>query len=260
MVTAFLGIDHLVIAVADPDEAAGQLDRELGLEATGGGRHDTLGTYNRLIWLGDSYLELIGVFDRDLAEQSWLGIPTLRAFDAGGGFATWAVASDALDTDAAEVRALGGDLSEPRFDERRRPDGAVVRWRVSTPRRLGPADPPFIIEHDPTSAEWTAADRTARSADRHPIGGQVRLEMLEVPVGDMPATIQRFARTLGLGFRPSLAGGGARDAAIGQQTVRLRPSRTSSQKVTIHLVAHGSAIRRTAELLGCRWLVRADAP
>ena len=50
----FIGIDHLVIAVADPDYAATQLELEVGLKATGGGRHKTLGTFNRLVWLGDS--------------------------------------------------------------------------------------------------------------------------------------------------------------------------------------------------------------
>jgi hypothetical protein len=84
-----LGIDHLVIAVDDADEAAAQLELEPGLAATGGGRHDTLGTVNRLIWLGESYLELIGVFDRRLAEASWLGAPTLRTLDMGGGLVTW---------------------------------------------------------------------------------------------------------------------------------------------------------------------------
>src|SRR3989449_10200850 len=106
----FLGIDHLAIAVADPDEAATQLERELGLAATGGGRHDALGTFNRLIWLGDSYLELVGVFDRAHAESSWLGAPTLRALDVGGGLATWAIATDDLDHDVAELRGAGSDL------------------------------------------------------------------------------------------------------------------------------------------------------
>ena len=32
-----LGIDHVVIAVADPDEAAAQLELEPGLAATGAG-------------------------------------------------------------------------------------------------------------------------------------------------------------------------------------------------------------------------------
>src|SRR5512140_1596858 len=108
-----LGIDHLVIAVADPDRAAADLERDLGLEASGGGRHAALGTFNRLVWLGDSYLELIGVFDRALAEGSWIGAPTVRALDAGGGLATWALASDALDRDVADLRSAGADLAEP---------------------------------------------------------------------------------------------------------------------------------------------------
>ena len=59
-----LGIDHLVIAVRDPDAAAATIERDLGIAFTGGGRHDAWGTFNRLAFLGDSYLELIGVFDR----------------------------------------------------------------------------------------------------------------------------------------------------------------------------------------------------
>ena len=143
----FLGVDHLVIAVADPDEAAAQLERELGLAATGGGRHDALGTFNRLIWLGDSYLELIGVFDRALAESSSIGAPTLRTLDMGGGLVTWATATDELEHDVAALRGAGSDLGEPIAGERRRTDGDIVRWRLSTPRQLGPGDPPFLIEH-----------------------------------------------------------------------------------------------------------------
>ena len=48
------GIDHLVIACADPDAAAADLERTIGLAAGGGERHDALGTYNRIVWLGDS--------------------------------------------------------------------------------------------------------------------------------------------------------------------------------------------------------------
>ena len=223
-----LGIDHLVIAVADPDRASADLERRVGLEASGGGRHEALGTFNRLVWLGDSYLELIGVFDPLLARRSWIGPPTVRALEAGGGLATWAMASDALDRDVADLRAIGADLGDPTGGERLRPDGTAVRWRLSTPRTLGPQDPPFFIEHDPGSAEWTSADRAARAKRHHPVGGPVRLEALELPVDDLNVTIQRFARSAGLQFRPSLAGGGARDAVAGGQTVRLRPRRAGS--------------------------------
>jgi Glyoxalase-like domain len=251
----FLSVDHLVIAVADPDEAAAQLERELGLAATGGGRHDSLGTYNRLIWLGDSYLELVGVFDRALAASSWLGAPTLRTLDMGGGLATWAIATDELEHDLAALRGAGSDLGEPIAGERRRTDGRIVRWQVSMPHRLGAGDPPFLIEHRPTSAEWTPTDRANRSAQRHPIGGPVRMAVLELPVDDLNGTIQRFLRTTGLRFRPSLSGGGSRDADIGGQTVRLHPRRGGSGSVVIRLSAP-IPVPRTAELLGCRWVVR----
>jgi len=47
------GIDHLVIACADPAAAATELQSALGLAVGGGGRHDGLGTFNRIVWLAD---------------------------------------------------------------------------------------------------------------------------------------------------------------------------------------------------------------
>jgi hypothetical protein len=250
----FLGIDHLVIAVTDPDDAAAQLERVLGLAATNGGRHEALGTFNRLVWLGDTYVELIGVFDRALAERSWIGAPTLRMLAIGGGLATWAIATDTLEADLAALRAAGSDLDDSMAGERLRADGAVVRWRVATPP-LGPSEPPFLIEHDPMSAEWTSADRAARSAQAHPLGGPVRLEVLELAVDDVNRTMQRFVRTAGLRFRPSLSGGGSRDADVGRQIIRLRPRRGGAGSAVIRLVA---PVRedRVVELVGCRWVVR----
>ena len=61
----FAGIDHVVVACEDPNATANQLEEELGLSFTSGGRHPGAGTWNRLAWLADgSYLELIGVADR----------------------------------------------------------------------------------------------------------------------------------------------------------------------------------------------------
>ena len=251
----FLGIDHLVIAVTDPDDATAQLERVLGLAATNGGRHDALGTFNRLVWLGDTYVELIGVFDRALAERSWIGAPTLRMLAIGGGLATWAIATDALEADLAALRDAGSDLDDSMAGERRRADGAVVRWRVATPYPLGPSVPPFLIEHDSAAAEWTPADRAARLALAHPLGGSVRLEVLELAVDDVNRTIQRFGRTAGLRFRPSLSGGGSRDADVGRQIIRLRPRRGGSGSAVIRLAAPVRE-ERVVELVGCRWVVR----
>jgi hypothetical protein len=247
-----LGIDHLVIAVADPDMAASELETRLGLAPGGGGRHDLLGTFNRLVWLGDTYLELIGVFDPERAASTWIGAPTRRALEAGGGLATWAVATDAIDADVAAFRARGSALAEPVAGERLRPDGRIVRWRLSAAERLDRDRPPFLIEHDPTSAEWSPSERVARAE------GPARLETLELAVDDVDRTSRAFIQTVGLRFRPSLAGGGARDADIGTQRVRLRPRRDrAGPQVVVHLRVRG-VVSAAVDAIGCRWRFRSD--
>lgn len=259
------GIDHLVISCRNPDAAAAELEARLGLRATGGGRHETMGTFNRLIWLGDTFIELIGVFDEQLAAASWVGRPTLRALDQGGGLATYALATDDLAGDVTRLRAGGALLEGPIRGERTRPDGRVVRWTLAAPPVLGPRHPGFLIEHDVTAAEWTPAERADRADEVHPAGGPVRLEVVEVPVADVAAATMTQLRTLGLQFRPSLAGGGARDTAVGNQTLRLRPLDAGGSIPTIRLRVEGSldparAAATTSEeavgLLGCRWLLR----
>jgi hypothetical protein len=268
------GIDHLVIACSDPESAAAELERVVGLRATGGGRHATLGTFNRLVWLGDSYVELIGVWDRALAEASWIGAPTVRALDRGGeratgglatfGLATFALSTDDLDGDLARLRAVGATLDGPMDGERTRPDGRVVRWRLAAPRRLDPEEPPFVIEHDPTAAEWTPDERVSRALEVHPIGGRVRLSTLEVGVADVSRVGLRHLRTVGLQYRPSLAGRGARDAAVGDQTVRLRPmggsvggaATVGAATIELRVLDAATGVDRQAEVLGCRWVVR----
>lgn len=250
----YLGIDHLVVAVADPDEAMTAFEQAVAPAPSGGGRHDALGTFNRVAWLGDSFVEFIGVFDPALAAASWVGAPALRALDDSGGFVTWAIATDDLDGQLAGLRDDGSGLGGSRPGERRRDDGAVVRWRLAAPERLGPDEPPFLIEHDETAAEWTPADRAARAADADRLGGPLTLDVLELPVGDPNEASQRLARAIGLRFRPSLAGGGTRDASIGRQVVRLRPRRGGSAAPIVRL--RGSvAGERSVELFGCRWVI-----
>lgn len=244
-----------MIAVGDLDEASDELERLVGLAATGGGLHPALGTQNRLAWLGDTYVELVSIADRTVAEASWLGAPAMAALQLGGGLATWAMATDAIDGDVAALRSNGARLGDPMAGARERPDGTFVRWRLAVGEVLGPAEPPFLIEHDPTSAEWTAQDRAARAVQDHPIGGPVRLEVLELPVSDVPAAVHVFGRAADLRFRPSLSGGSARDANLGRQVVRLRSARGGTGRPVVGL-ASPAGDGRSVDALGCRWTVR----
>lgn len=247
-------IDHCIVATLDPDRAAAELERVLGLRAGGGGRHEAHGTFNRLIWLGDTYLELMGVFDRALAVESWWGRHVSRLLDgAAGAYAGLALASDDLQANVALLRGQGSPIGDPTPGERRRADGGVVRWSIARPPDVDPdLGLTFLIEHDPASAEWRPADREARAREVHPLGGPIRLARIELPVSDMRRSTMRLHRDLGVPFRPSLAGGGARDGTVGDQTLRLLRAGTGRLPT---VVLRGGPHDREVELLGCRFMV-----
>jgi catechol 2,3-dioxygenase-like lactoylglutathione lyase family enzyme len=248
------GIDHVIIVAPDPDATAQTLEEGLGLRVSGGGRHTAHGSFNRLIWLGDTYIELAGIADRALAELAWFGPHALAALDrAGGGYIGMSVATNDLLADVGPLRERGSAMGEPESGERVRPDGRVVRWRLAS---VSPPDPDagllFVIEHDTSAAEWTSAERAARAREVHPLGTPARLVRLELPVEDMRAATMRVHRDLGVAFRPSLEGGGARDGAVGSQTLRLAPAAPGRVPT---IVVRGGTAPREAELLGCRFLV-----
>src|SRR3954467_3291769 len=58
-----LELDHVLIAVADLAVAAREIETRHGLTSIDGGRHPGWGTANRIVPLGDTYLELVGAVD-----------------------------------------------------------------------------------------------------------------------------------------------------------------------------------------------------
>ena len=240
------GVDHLVLAVDDPDTVAAELEAKLGMAAGGGGRHDALGTFNRLVWFGDSYLELIGVFDRGLAEASWLGPAVIAALDRGGGLATWAVAVDDLDAHLRWAPESAG-LVGPIDGERRRPDDRVVRWRLAHPPELTPLSP-FLIEHDTTAAEWTPDERSARAAEAHPVGGRVRMVALEVETPAPAPSAGRLRSMLGTSVEP--AGRAGVGVHVGSHVVRFLASRPRGP-AGVELVADLTLRRKTISIGDC---------
>jgi hypothetical protein len=241
-----LGIDHVVIAIDDPDAAAAELETKLGLAAAGGGRHEALGTFNRLIWLGDSFLELAGVFDPGLAKASWFGLPLLAALERGGGLATWAVAVEDLDAHLRWAPESAG-LTGPIDGERTRPDGRLVRWRLARPPEVSPSSP-FLIAHDATAAEWTPDERAARAAEEHPVGGRVRLVALEVENAAPAPAAGRLRSMLGTSVEPAGRAGVA--VHVGRHSVRLLADRPRGP-AAVELVADVEMRRRTMRIGDC---------
>lgn len=251
-----LGIDHVVLATDDPDAAAAELERRLGLTAAGGGRHHALGTFNRLIWLGDAYLELIGVFDRDRAASSWLGPSVLEALARTGGLATWAIAVDDLE-DALRWAPPDAGLVGPVDGERKRPDGQMVRWRLAHPPILSPIAP-FLIEHDETAAEWSAEERGERAAEKHPVGGRARLVGVEVETPSPAIAAGRIRSVLAASVEP--AGRAAVRVRLGLQEARFVVSRPGTAAAVVDVVVDAAVRTRVARIGDTEIRVRGFAP
>ena len=65
-------LDHIIIGVNDLEQAEAVFSQQLGLAVSGGGIHPSSGTANRIIVIGDTYLELITVRSPAEAQQSVL--------------------------------------------------------------------------------------------------------------------------------------------------------------------------------------------
>jgi hypothetical protein len=167
-------VDHVILGVDDLAGAADALGSQHGLTVLDGGRHPGWGTANRIVPLGDTYLELVTVADQDEAARSDFGRWVTAMLDGTAPPAGWVVRTDDIDAAAARLglNVTGG--------ERRGADGAVLRWRFAG---VGVAarEPwlPFVIQ-------WGRdAPHPGERAVQHP-SGPLRLRELHVS-GDEPA-------------------------------------------------------------------------
>jgi catechol 2,3-dioxygenase-like lactoylglutathione lyase family enzyme len=240
------GIDHIVIAVADPDAAAAEVTEKVGLAFTAGGRHPGLGTFNRIAFLGDAYLELIGVEDAGLAAGWPMGSAALRALERGGGFATYALVDDAIRTTVARLQANGSRIGPVVHGSRERPDGERVEWWSAAPPELGPDRPPFLIKHLQAGAEWGADAVAARRSFIHPIGSSVRLLGLEIKAPDPLRLAAECLELLGVEFR---AVGDVAVGPSGAHVLRLAPGGVGDPVATVTIRAQVPSAR-TLSMLG----------
>jgi hypothetical protein len=136
-----LELDHVLIAVADLAAAAQKMEAQHGLASIEGGRHPGWGTANRIVPLGEAYLELVAVVDEAEAAQSPFGRWVASAHPPPARPLGWAVRTHELDDLARRL-----DLTVAAGSRAGR-SGQLVRWRLAGIERAT-AEPslPFFIE------------------------------------------------------------------------------------------------------------------
>ena len=133
MITRF---DHAVIAVADLHRAI-EAYRALGFDVFPGGRHEHRGTHNALIRFGGAdYIELLGVYDPEIAIESGLNGRTLAEFvrERQGGLVGHCYATDDIEAEADRTREARLEMVGPFEMRRKRPDDRALTWRLLVPQ------------------------------------------------------------------------------------------------------------------------------
>ena len=187
-------LDHLVYCVPDLAEAADRIGRALGVSFAPGGRHQTEGTHNVLLRLGDrAYLELLAtdLTNDRVAAPRWMGIdraelPRLTRV---------ALRTENIVSHASILKSFRPELAHVIAGERQRPDGSLLRWQLTRPL------PEPAIEAWPFLIDWSAS--ATHPAEQLPeVGCQLTDLTFTTPA---PADLQSFFDRLG--FDRSVASG-----------------------------------------------------
>ncbi|HEX9858309.1 MAG TPA: VOC family protein [Paracoccaceae bacterium] len=158
-----LALDHLAVSAETLGAGVAAVEAALGVPLAGGGQHAHMATHNRLLGLGDLYLEVIAA-DPDVPRPAWPRWFDLDNFTGAPRLTNWVARCDDLMVEAAaspEGVGVPVSLSRGKF-----------RWQMAVP-----ADGRLPFEGAfPALIQWQGL---AHPATGLPDAG-VRLTLLEV--------------------------------------------------------------------------------
>jgi hypothetical protein len=194
-------IDHIIIGVHNLEQAATQFSQKLGLAVSGGGIHPTGGTANRIIVIGDTYLELIAIYKPEEAQQSILDRLAIHE-----GYLNFVLASNDIETDIKAMIQRGVPILGPIPGSLRAADGRTRGWsRIDVERPDLTQRYPFIIQHDSAGEERRFRLAGWATPPEHPLGA-LQVRSATVAVADLAEATQRFQHIYGLQPSDSFTG------------------------------------------------------
>lgn len=187
------GIDHIIIGVNNLPEATRIFNDKLGLAVSGGGIHPAGGTENRIIVIGDTYIELIAVRTPEEAQQS-----ILKRLARGNGYLNFVLSSNDIEADTAAMRDRGVALIGPTPGRLNAANGQFRAWSRSDVERPDLTQHyPFLIQHDSSGEERRHRLAGWATPPQHPLGASKVLSTT-IAVDNLGAAAQRFQHIYGL--------------------------------------------------------------
>ena len=172
-------LDHLAVSAMSLEDGVAHVEAALGVALAPGGQHPHMATHNRLLGLGDIYLEVIAA-DPSAPAPAWPRWFDLDRFTGAPRLTNWIAACDELEAEVARgPDGVGVPVALARGD---------LRWKMAVPAtgRL-PFDDAF-----PALIHWEGA---VHPVQRLPDAG-VRLIRLEITHPDAAALRKALAGRL----------------------------------------------------------------
>lgn len=139
----------MILAVQNLDLATEGYTRSLGLHVSGGGTHPAFGTINRIVVLGDEYIELISL-QCDAPAKDWLAEMLASGHQGCAGFA---LATGDPQASAAAMRARGISVDGPAPGRLDTGDRYSRGWEVVRLVQPPIKGLPFLIRHESEGEE-----------------------------------------------------------------------------------------------------------
>ena len=106
-----LRFDHIAISARSLDEGVAHVEQALGVALAGGGQHAHMATHNRLLGLGDLYLEVIAA-NPAAPRPAWPRWFDLDSFIGPPRLTNWIAATDDMAADLAVAPPSSGTAVE----------------------------------------------------------------------------------------------------------------------------------------------------
>jgi len=188
-----IALDHIIIGVNDLEQATEIFAEKLGLLASGGGMHPTGGTANRIIVIGDTYLELITVREPAEAQQS-----LLDRLAKDDGYLNFVLTSNDIEADSAAMRRRGVAIIGPNPGQLNAATGRSRAWSRTDVQQPDLAQHyPFLIQHDSSGTERRFRLAGWTEPPVHPLGASKVLSAT-IAVDDLAEATPRFQGIYGL--------------------------------------------------------------
>ncbi|WP_051291406.1 VOC family protein [Fictibacillus gelatini] len=194
-----LALDHIVYFTNDAEKKIEEM-RERGLHAAMGGRHETWGTYNGLCYFGLTYVEFLGLENREMAEQETDNLlirQLLHDLPKREGPGQIAIRTNA-------IKELNKRLIEKGLKTtivpgaRKLPDGTLLEWKLLFIQGSFENLPyPFFIDWEQRDDDRLEELKRRKNIADHPLG-EITVEHVKIIVHDAKKAANKWGQLFGL--------------------------------------------------------------